>query len=124
MARASFFGEISNFIDFVEPLCCSGVERARLAVDACKSNKELFDRVLRGYTQHARAVIRSDTAALEQSLIDSVIPAPAPKLDPSAVTPEKAAQALRMLRRIDALVDELVRPLAPLAPWSGTTCRC
>ncbi len=116
MARASFFGEISNFIDFVEPLCCSGVERARLAVDACKSNKELFDRVLRGYTQHARAVIRSDTAALEQSLIDSVIPAPAPKLDPSAVTPEKAAQALRMLRRIDALVDELVRPLAPLAP--------
>ncbi len=113
MARASFFGEISNFIDFVEPLCCSGVERARLAVDACKCNKELFDRVLRGYTKHARAVIRSDTAALEQSLIDSVIPAPAPKLDPSAVTPEKAAQALRMLRRIDALVDELVRPLAP-----------
>ncbi len=113
MARASFFGEISNFIDFVEPLCCSGVERARIAVDACKCNRELLDRVLRGYTRHVRAVIRSDTAALEQSLIDSVIPAPAPKLDPSAVTPEKAAQALRMLRRIDALVDELVRPGAP-----------
>jgi hypothetical protein len=108
MARANFFGEISNFIDFVEPMCCSGVERARLAVEACKSNKELLNRVLRGYTQHARHVIRSETASLEQSLVDSVIPAPAPKLDPGAVTPAKSEQALRMLRRIDALVDALV----------------
>ena len=108
MSRALFFGEISNFIDFVEPMCHSGVERARLAVDACKCNKDLFDRVLRRYIEHARVAIRSENATLDQSLIDSVIPAPAPKLDAREVTEGKAAQALRMIRRIDALVDDLV----------------
>lgn len=120
MARATFFGEISNLIDFVEPMCCSGVERARLAIEACKCNKDLFDLALRRYMDSARAVIRSDTVALEQSLIDSVIPAPAPKLDPRAVTPAKAAQAMRMLRRIDALVDDLV---ATSTATSTTTTR-
>jgi len=108
MSRARLLGEISNFIDFVEPMCCSGVDRARVAVDLCKCNKDLFELMLRRYIDHARVAIRSENAKLEQSLIDLVIPAPAPKLDAREVTEAKAAQAMRMIRKIDALVDDLV----------------
>ena len=108
MARALFFGEISNFLDFVEPMC-SGIERARIAVDACKSNKDLLAQVLGRYTAHARVSIRSETAVLDQRLIDSLIPAHAPILDPGKVTAAKAERAMRMIQRIDALADDLVR---------------
>lgn len=108
MARALFFGEISNFLDFVEPMC-SGIERARLAVDACKSNRELLAQVLSRYTAHARVAIRSETAVLDQRLIDSLIPAHALIIDQGKVTAAKAERAMRMIQRIDALADDLVR---------------
>jgi hypothetical protein len=107
MTRALFFGEVSNFIDFVEPMCVSGVERARLAVDAAKANKMLLARVLDKYVEHARVAIRDENVTLDQALIDAVIPEPAPRLAMEQVTEERATQALRMIRRIDGLVDAL-----------------
>jgi hypothetical protein len=112
MARASFFLEVMNFIDFVEPLCCPGsggaVLRARIAVDAAKSNRQLLERMLRRYVELARVALRDENVTLDQSLVDAFIPAPSPQLLPGKVTPECARSALRMLRRIDGYVDQLL----------------
>ena len=107
MSRSLFFGEVMNFIDFVEPMCASGVERARIAVDAAKANRTLLDAMLGRYKSHVRAAIRDESATLDQALIDAFIPAPSPKLVMSQVTDGRARQAMRMMRRIDGLVDDV-----------------
>jgi hypothetical protein len=108
MARAEFFGEVTNFLDFVGPLCSSGVDRAYFSVDAAKANKQLLELILRKYVEHARPIIRDESVTLTQELIDAFIPEPSPKLVMVRVTAEISNRAVRMIRRIDGLVDRLV----------------
>jgi hypothetical protein len=62
------------------------------------------------YVEHARVAIRDEDVTLDQALIDAVIPEPAPRLAMEQVTDDRAMQALRMIRRIDGLVDALRVP--------------
>jgi hypothetical protein len=109
MARAQFFGEVENFLDFVRPLCSSGVDRACFAVETAKANKQLLDVLLCKYVERARPIIRDESVTLTQELIDAFIPEPSPKLVMCRVTADTSIRALRMIRRIDVLVDELAR---------------
>ena len=114
MARAVFLLEAHNILDHVAEVAekQSDVERLRLTLDLVRYNARLFDEMVHRFVERVRPRVRdaSDAdLALRQRLVDDIVGDDRIRICEARVSEPMTSAVIGCVRRMDALVDGLLR---------------